>query len=122
MAYIVFVNPAILATTGMDKNALIAATCLATAIATILVGLFANAPIAMAPGIGLNAFFAYTLVLNNNISLQTALGVVFLSGLFFLLLTLLGLRKKLVEACPLAGQDKDADTESQKAAWLCWPR
>ncbi|RKY22721.1 MAG: NCS2 family permease, partial [Planctomycetota bacterium] len=100
MAYIIFVNPAILSTTGMDKNALIAVTCIVTAIATIIVGVFAKAPIAMAPGMGLNAFFAYSLVLGDKISWETALGVVFLSGLFFLVLTLLGLRKKLVEAIP----------------------
>ena len=100
MAYIIFANPAILAETGMEKNALIAITCLVTAISTIITGLFANAPIAMAPGMGLNAFFAYTLVITQKISWQTALGVVFLSGLFFLILTLVGLRKKLVEAIP----------------------
>jgi AGZA family xanthine/uracil permease-like MFS transporter len=100
MAYIIFVNPNILAEAGMDKSALIAVTCLVTAIATIATGLLANAPIAMAPGMGLNAFFAYTLVLTKQISWQTALGVVFLSGLFFLLLTLAGLRRKLVEAIP----------------------
>ncbi|MFA6185913.1 MAG: NCS2 family permease [Phycisphaerae bacterium] len=98
MAYIIFVNPAILADAGMDKAALIAVTCLTTAIATIITGLFANAPIAMAPGMGLNAFFAYSLVITQKISWQTALGVVFLSGVFFLILTLIGLRKKLVEA------------------------
>ena len=84
----------------MDKQALIAVTCIVTAIATIIVGIFAKAPIAMAPGMGLNAFFAYSLVLGDKIPWETALGVVFLSGLFFLLLTLLGLRKKLVEAIP----------------------
>jgi AGZA family xanthine/uracil permease-like MFS transporter len=100
MAYIVFANPNILSDAGMDKEALIAVTCIATAIATIIVGVFAKAPIAMAPGMGLNAFFAYSLVLGKKISWETALGVVFLSGLFFLLLTLLGLRRKLVEAIP----------------------
>jgi len=111
MAYIIFVNPSILSLEDvdkeilmgincMDKQALIAVTCIVTAIATIIVGIFAKAPIAMAPGMGLNAFFAYTLVLDNKIRWETALGVVFLSGLFFLLLTLLGLRKKLVEAIP----------------------
>ena len=100
MAYVIFVNPAILSSTGMDKNALIAVTCIVTAIATIIVGVFAKAPIAMAPGMGLNAFFAYSLVLGDKISWETALGVVFLSGLFFLILTLLGLRKRLVEAIP----------------------
>ena len=101
MAYIIFVNPAILSLTGMDKNALVASTCIVSAIATIITGIFANAPIAMAPGMGLNAFFAYTLVLGGKVNWETALGVVFLSGLFFLLLTLLGLRKKLVEAIPI---------------------
>jgi AGZA family xanthine/uracil permease-like MFS transporter len=100
MAYIIFVNPNILSETGMDKSALIAVTCIVTALATIITGIFANAPIAMAPGMGLNAFFAYTLVLSGGINWQTALGVVFLSGLFFLLLTTLGLRKKIVEAIP----------------------
>jgi len=113
MAYIIFVNPSILSLEGvdkkilagvncMDKQALIAVTCIVTAIATIIVGVFARAPIAMAPGMGLNAFFAYTLVLGGKVRWETALGVVFLSGLFFLLLTLLGLRKKLVEAIPAA--------------------
>ncbi len=102
MAYIIFVNPNILSETGMDKNALIAVTCIVTAIATIVVGVFAKAPIAMAPGMGLNAFFTYSLVLGDKISWETALGVVFLSGLFFLLLTLLGLRKRIVEAIPVS--------------------
>jgi AGZA family xanthine/uracil permease-like MFS transporter len=100
MAYIIFVNPAILSQAGMNKEALIAVTCLVTAVSTIATGLFANAPIAMAPGMGLNAFFAFTLVITRKVSWQTALGVVFLSGLFFLILTLVGLRKKLVEAIP----------------------
>ncbi len=100
MAYIIFVNSAILSEAGMDKSALVAVTCLVTAAATIATGLVANAPIAMAPGMGLNAFFAYTLVLTKKISWETALGVVFLSGLFFLVLTLAGLRRKLVEAIP----------------------
>ena len=99
MAYIVFVNPSILSPTGMDKQALIAVTCLVTGFASIIVGIFAKAPIAMAPGMGLNAFFA-VLVSKGNMNWQTALGVVFLSGLFFLILTLLGLRKRLVEAIP----------------------
>jgi len=102
MAYIIFVNPNILSETGMDKNALIAVTCIVSAFATIAVGIFANAPVAMAPGMGLNAFFAYTLVIGSGgkVNWQTALGVVFLAGLFFLVLTLVGLRKKLVEAIP----------------------
>jgi AGZA family xanthine/uracil permease-like MFS transporter len=99
MAYIIFANPMILEPTSMSKSALIAVTCLATAIATIIVGFVANAPIAMAPGMGLNAFFAY-LVTSEQMNWQTALGVVFISGIIFLLLTLVGLRKKLVEAIP----------------------
>jgi len=99
MAYIIFVNPAILSEAGMDKSALIAVTCIVTAATTIITGLVANAPIAMAPGIGLNNFFAY-LVVSGQMNWQTALGVVFISGLLFLLFTVLGLRKKLVEAIP----------------------
>jgi len=100
MSYIMFVNPQILSSAGMNKSALIAVTCIVTALVTIMVGLFAKSPIAMAPGMGLNAFFTYSLVLGDNISWQTALGAVFLSGLFFLLLTLIGFRKKLTEAIP----------------------
>ena len=111
MAYIIFVNPSILSLETvpadvlnglerMDKQALIAATCIVSAIATIIVGIFAKAPIAMAPGMGLNAFFAYSLMLGDRVPWRTALGVVFLSGLMFLILTLVGLRRKLVEAIP----------------------
>jgi len=100
MAYIIFVNPNILGDAGMDKNAQIAVTRLVSAIATIAAGLFGKAPIAMAPGMGLNSFFAYTLVAREQVSWQTALGAVFISGLVFLILTLSGLRKKLVEAIP----------------------
>jgi len=110
MAYIIFVNPSILSLEGvpeqqltgidrMDKDALIAVTCIVTAITTIIVGIVARAPIAMAPGMGLNAFFAY-LVASRKMGWQTALGVVFISGLLFLAVTLLGLRKKIVEAIP----------------------
>ncbi|UCF44201.1 MAG: NCS2 family permease [Planctomycetota bacterium] len=99
MAYIIFVNPAILSPTGMNKEALIAVTCIVTAAATIITGILANAPIAMAPGIGLNNFFAY-LVVSGKMNWQTALGAVFISGVLFLILTLSGLRKKIVEAIP----------------------
>jgi len=95
MAYIIFVNPAILGTTGMDKQALIATTCIASAIATLATGIFGR-PYRDGTGMGLNAFFAYTLVLNNKVNWETALGIVFLSGLLFLILTLFGLRRKLV--------------------------
>jgi AGZA family xanthine/uracil permease-like MFS transporter len=100
MAYIIFVNPSMLSKTGMDRGALFAVTCIVTAISTIIAGVFGKAPIAMAPGMGLNAFFTYTLVMNNKMSWETALGAVFVSGVLFLLLTLIGLRKKLVEAIP----------------------
>jgi len=102
MAYIIFVNPAILSAAGMDKNALIIVTCLVSAVITILTGFAANAPIAMAPGMGLNAFLAYSLVKAGEVTWQTGLGVVFLSGLLGFLLTLLGLRKRLVEAIPIS--------------------
>ncbi|MBT3375205.1 MAG: NCS2 family permease [Lentisphaerae bacterium] len=102
MAYILFVNPSILSATGMDKGALITVTALASCFGTLLVGLWVNVPFAMAPGMGLNAFFAYTLVLGNKVSWETALGVVFLSGVFFLVLTLCGIRERIVNAIPLS--------------------
>lgn len=100
MAYIVFVNPGVLAAAGMDQGALITVTILAAAFGTLLAGLWANVPFAMAPGMGLNAFFAYSLVIGRGVSWQTALGVVFVSGLVFLVLTLLGIRKHIVAAIP----------------------
>jgi AGZA family xanthine/uracil permease-like MFS transporter len=101
MAYIIFAQPNILSPTGMDRNALIAVTCIVSAAATIITGIVANAPIAMAPGMGLNAFFASMVVLGK-MDWQMALGAVFLSGFFFLLLTILGLRKRIVEAIPVS--------------------
>jgi len=100
MAYIIFVNPDILSATEMDKTALIVVTCLVSGIITILTGILTKTPIAMAPGMGLNAFFAYTLVLNQNINWAIALGIVFISGLVFLILTWVGLRQRLVDAMP----------------------
>ena len=100
MAYIVLVNPDILAAAGMDQGAVITATILAAAFGTLLAGLWANVPFAMAPGMGLNAFFAYSLVLGRGVSWQTALGVVFVSGVVFLLLTVLGVRRHVVAAIP----------------------
>jgi len=101
MAYIIFTHPNILAPTGMDKTALIAVTCIISALASILAGVLGNAPIAMAPGLGLNAIFT-GLVVSGKMDWQTALGVVFLSGLFFLVLTLVGLRQRIVEAIPIS--------------------
>ncbi len=100
MAYIIFVNADILSTAGMDRTGLIAITCIVSGVVTIITGLVTNAPIAMAPGMGLNAFFAYTLVNNQKIEWQIALGIVFVAGFVFLLLTVTGLRKKIVEAIP----------------------
>ena len=99
MAYIIAVNPAILGAAGMDKEALIAVTCIMSGAASLAVGLIANAPIAMAPGLGLNSIFAY-LVISEKMDWPTALGVVFIAGLFFLILTGLGLRRRIVEAIP----------------------
>lgn len=99
-AYIVFVNPNILSNTGMDKGALITVTCIVAGLSSILMGLWANAPIMMAPGMGLNAFFAFTLVLGQGVAWQEALGVVFVSGVIFLILTFLGIREKIVKAIP----------------------
>lgn len=102
MAYIIFVNPNILANAGMDKGALITVTALAAFFGTMLIGLWANVPLAMAPGMGLNAFFAYSLVLGHKISWETALGVVFVSGVLFLVLTVIGVREKIVNAIPIS--------------------
>jgi AGZA family xanthine/uracil permease-like MFS transporter len=101
MSYIIFVNPDILSVTGMDKGALITATILASILGTLLAGLWANVPFAMAPGMGLNAFFAYSLVIGQKVSWQTALGVVFVSGVIFFILTLCGVRSKVVDIIPV---------------------
>lgn len=100
MAYIIFVNPAILAEAGLPVAAVTAATCLCAAAASILMGAFARYPLALAPGMGLNAYFAYTVVKGMGVPWQTALGAVFLSGAAFLLLTLVGLRQMIVRAIP----------------------
>jgi AGZA family xanthine/uracil permease-like MFS transporter len=100
MAYIIFVNPDILSDAGMEKGALITVTIIAAFIGTMLAGVWGKVPFAMAPGMGLNAFFAYSLVLGKQISWETALGVVFLSGIFFLILTLTGIRKWVIKAIP----------------------
>jgi AGZA family xanthine/uracil permease-like MFS transporter len=99
-AYIVFVNPGILSATGMDKGALITVTCLVAGLSSILMGVWANAPIMMAPGMGLNAFFAFSLVLGAGVPWQEALGVVFISGVIFLILTFIGVRERIVKAIP----------------------
>lgn len=102
MAYIIFVNPNILGAAGMDKGALITVTCIASFIGTMLAGVWVNVPFAMAPGLGLNAFFAYTLVIGKGATWQQALGVVFLSGVLFFLLTLVGAREKIIDSIPIS--------------------
>ena len=100
MAYIIFVNPAILADAGMDRGAVFVATCLAAAIGCFIMGLWANYPIALAPGMGLNAFFTYTVVLTEGYSWQAALGAVFFSGCLFVLLSLLKVREWIINSIP----------------------
>ncbi len=100
MAYIIFVNPAILSETGMPLAAVTVATCLCAAFGSILMGAIANYPLALAPGMGLNAYFTYTVVKGMGIPWQTALGAVFLSGVIFLLLTFTGIRQQLLAAIP----------------------
>ncbi|MED4209000.1 NCS2 family permease [Priestia megaterium] len=100
MSYIIFVNPTILADAGIPKEAAIAATIFATVFATLLFALWANMPIAVAPGMGLNAFFTYTVVLGEGLTWQTGLGAVFISGIVFFILTITGLRKKIIEGIP----------------------
>ena len=102
MAYIMFVNPAILAHAGMDPGAVFVATCLAAALGSALMGLWANYPIAMAPGMGLNAYFAYTIVPELGGDWRLALGCVFVSGVLFFLLSLSRLRAWLIDAIPIS--------------------
>jgi AGZA family xanthine/uracil permease-like MFS transporter len=100
MAYIVLVNPAILSATGMPLDAVTAATCLSAAFGSILMGVVARYPIALAPGMGLNAYFTYAVCLKMHIPWQTALGAVFLSGVIFLALTAVGIRQMILRAIP----------------------
>ena len=102
MAYIIFVNPQILATTGMDSGAVFVATCLAAAIGSAVMGLWANWPIGMAPGMGLNAFFAFTVVGAMGFTWQQALGAVFISGMIFLFLSATGIRRWLIAGIPVS--------------------
>jgi AGZA family xanthine/uracil permease-like MFS transporter len=100
MAYIVFVNPSILALTGMDFNAVFVATCLAAALGSAIMALVANYPIALAPGMGLNAYFTFTVVQGMGVPWQTALGAVFISGIIFLIVSLFKVREAIVNAIP----------------------
>lgn len=100
MAYILFVNPSILGAAGMDKNAVLLATAIGAGVVSIMMGVFVNYPIALAPGMGLNAFYAFTVVIGMGVSWQVALGAVFISGLIFILLTVTQVRQLLVEGMP----------------------
>lgn len=100
MSYIIFVNPTILALTGMDKGAVFVATCLTAAFGSMLMGLLANYPIALAPGMALNTYFTYGVVLGGGYSWQVALGAVFISGLIFLTLSILPIREYIVNSIP----------------------
>jgi AGZA family xanthine/uracil permease-like MFS transporter len=100
MAYIIFVNPAILGDAGLPKDAVFVATCLAAALGSLLMGLYANYPIGMAPGMGLNAYFAYAVVLGMGVAWPAALGAVFLSGCLFVLASVTGLRAMIVAGIP----------------------
>ena len=101
MAYIIFVNPNVLAEAGMDKGAVFVATCLAAAIGCFIMGIYARLPVALAPGMGLNAFFTYGVVLGMGYTWQTALGAVFLSGCIFVLLSLFKIREVIINAIPM---------------------
>lgn len=100
MAYILIVNPSILSATGMDKDAVFTATALSAVVGCFMMGLFANLPVALAPGMGLNAFFAYTVVLQMGYSWEMALAAVFIEGIIFILLTVFNIREAIVKAIP----------------------
>jgi hypothetical protein len=100
MAYIIFVNPAILADAGMDKGAVFVATCLAAAFGSAFMGLYANYPVALAPGMGLNAYFTYGVVKGMGHAWETALGAVFLSGILFLIVSLTPIREWVINSIP----------------------
>ncbi len=100
MVYIVFVNPIILGKAGMDPGAVFVATCVAAAVSTLVMGLYANYPIALAPGMGINAFFAFTVVLTYKYSWQQALAAVFCSGVLFFLISVFRIRQFVIDSIP----------------------
>ncbi|CAG8998130.1 MAG: Adenine permease AdeP [Candidatus Celerinatantimonas neptuna] len=102
MAYIIFVNPSVLSAAGMDTGAVFVATCLASAVGCFIMGFYANYPIALAPGMGLNAFFTYAVVLGMGYTWQIALGSVFLSGCVFVLLSLFKVREWIINSIPMS--------------------
>jgi len=102
MAYIVVVNPSILSDTGMNWDAVFVATCLAAVLGCLIMGLYANYPFGLAPGMGLNAYFTYGVVLGMGVAWQTALGAVFISGILFLIISVLPIREWLINAIPMS--------------------
>lgn len=102
LSYIIFVQPTVLSACGMDFGAVLVATCVASAFATFLMGVYANYPIALAPGMGQNFFFAYTVVLEMGIPWEKALGAVFISGALFFFLSFFGFRERLIDGMPAA--------------------
>lgn len=102
MCYIIIVNPMILSTTGMDHGAVFVATCIAAAIGCLVMGLLANYPIALAPGMGLNAYFTYSVCLGMGVPWQTALAAVFISGIVFVLISFFKIREAIVNAIPMS--------------------
>src|SRR6201986_3134822 len=102
MAYIALVNPQILSAAGMDKGAVFVATCLGAAFGTLFMALYANYPLALAPGMGLNAYFAYGVVLGLHYPWQVALGAVFFSGCLFVMLSVTPVRRWIIDTIPLS--------------------
>lgn len=100
MVYIIFVNPIILGKAGMDQGAVFVATCIAAAVSTLVMALYANYPIALAPGMGINAFFAFTVVLTYKYTWQQALAAVFCSGVLFFLISVFRIRQYVIDAIP----------------------
>jgi AGZA family xanthine/uracil permease-like MFS transporter len=101
MVYIIFVNPQMMAASGMDQGASFVGTCIAAALACFFMGLYANWPVGMAPGMGLNAFFTYTVVGDMGYSWQIALGAVFLAGILFVIMSVTRLRRWMLDSIPL---------------------
>jgi len=100
MAYIIFVQPTVLSAAGMDFGAVMVATCISSAVAILVMGFYARYPIALAPGMGQNFFFAYTVVLTMGVSWQATLGIVFVAGFIFIVLSFFGIREKIIVAIP----------------------
>ena len=101
MAYIIFVNPQMMAQSGMDHGAIFVGTCLAAALACFVMGLFANWPVGLAPGMGLNAFFTYTVVGEMGYSWEVALGSVFIAGVLFFIMSITPLRRWMLDSIPM---------------------